>query len=129
MGTYLLFFVFGVVMDVLAILWNYFRGLKKPYAKHGVAVVAVMISFIGLFSIGEIAEDRWLIAPELLGTVAGSYLGMYVQARMPKDDDEDEVADAVGRRCRANRCPVCGHGEVRTRAPCGYRLTAVRTED
>ncbi len=77
---YVLFFFFGVVADVLAILWNYFREMHhRWYAKHGVVCMALLISFIALFSIGEIGENRWLMAPELAGTVVGSYLGMYIQ--------------------------------------------------
>ena len=67
-------FLFSVSNDWFSVLWHEAREKNQPIRG---AIVAVTLGLIGWLSIIWVIDDsRWLMIPDLLGNLVGSYYGI-----------------------------------------------------
>jgi len=88
---YILFFIFGVMFDVLAVLWTYFNTSKHRKAIHGAALVSAAIGVLNTISVVQVVWNYWLLVPEVIGMILGTYLGFWLKKKLKdRANDGDE---------------------------------------
>ena len=70
----LLMFVFSVSNDWLSVAWHEARENNRPVKGAVMGVLLGIISWLSI--IWVVADSRWLMVPDLIGTAVGSYYGI-----------------------------------------------------
>ena len=79
MLTYLLVFLFAVLVDVFYVIWIHCLNIGRPYLG---GLAAVGISTCGVLNVIRIVDDHWLIAPYLIGAFVGVVVGFKLKERI-----------------------------------------------
>lgn len=67
-------FIFSVSNDWMSVEWHEAREKNRPIKG---AIVALLLGLIGWLSIiWVVADSYWLMLPDLLGNIVGSYFGI-----------------------------------------------------
>ena len=69
-----LLFVFSVSNDWLSVSWHDARENNKPLKGALVGAILGLIAWLSI--VWVVADNRWLMVPDILGTAVGSYLGI-----------------------------------------------------
>lgn len=72
-------FFFGMLIDVLAVFWQYYVAKSRPFIA---ATVGTTLTACGIFGYVNITAHHWMAVPYLMGIWCGAVLGILIKRRI-----------------------------------------------